>query len=122
MTMMVTLAVVMAVVAMVIIMTIVPMIRGILMVLIVTIFFIHGGMGAPIGMPSFPVMEMAQPDRIHHHPYITGSKVIILVTHHANVFGPIPDITIRNHSHRYGGCGRYHYGSRRHHYRRTDLD
>lgn len=111
-------------VTMVIVVAMVIMVRRIIMVRIVTIFFIHSGMDTPIGMASFPIMETAQPSGIHDHPYIPGPQVIVLVTHYAHIFGTIPGISVRNHSHRYDGSGRrcHYYRSRRHYYRRIDLD
>ncbi|HEX4341921.1 MAG TPA: hypothetical protein VH255_00935 [Verrucomicrobiae bacterium] len=44
---------------------------------IVTIHFVMDGMGAPIGMASFPIMETAQTNGIEREPDVIGSQIEI---------------------------------------------
>ena len=55
-----------------------------------------GGMGAPGRIAFFPPLETVQTRRVHHHPYVAGTKVIILVTDHAHIFTAIPNVTVWN--------------------------
>ena len=58
---------------------------------------IASGVSSPIPMVSFPSMEALQAEWITNQPDISRSQIEILVTHHANIFDTIPDVTIGNH-------------------------
>ena len=67
---------------------------------------VTNGVVSPIPMVSFPPMETLQTEWITNQPDIAGSQIEILVTYHADIFDPIPDVAVGNH---------YHW---LHHYRR----
>lgn len=69
---------------------------------IAAVEFIADGMVAPVGMNPFPVVETRRAVNIQSQPDVVGSQIVILAAHNADIFDPVPDISIRNtYFHRY---------------------
>jgi len=52
----------------------------------------------PVAMVTFPAVETLQPVGFTSHPYIARSQIKILTAHQADIFVPIPNISLWNHN------------------------
>jgi hypothetical protein len=85
--------------------------RRVMSVSIVTVLHIDGGMVAPVGMNSFPVMKARHANRIERQPDVAGSQIEICTADDTDIFDAVPDISIRNtYFHRYCRSGNCYHG------------
>ena len=74
-------------------------------VTIPSVIDVHDGVGPPIGMKAFVIVEAPEADVVAPNPDMVRSKVDIRAAHETDKFDAVPDITIRDED--YGGIGRY---------------
>src|SRR5580698_9675054 len=63
---------------------------------VAAIFIVVNGVLGPVVMLAFPAVEEGQTVAGQRQPHIAGTQIVILVADHADVFGAIIHIGIRN--------------------------
>lgn len=57
---------------------------------------VHDGMGAPIGVEAFVIVEASEPDIVAPNPDMVRPEIDIRAAHEADKFDAVPNIVIRD--------------------------